>query len=102
MGKIILGMIAGFIVWTIIFVGGKSVLRVISPSLAASTGSRSDCQITRRVGQFRLNLFSQRSPPFKIVKRGESACHKNSVKPFHNLKSNQSGYSAKFIFCRIS
>ena len=35
MGKIILGVIAGFIVWTIIFVGGESVLRAISPSLAA-------------------------------------------------------------------
>jgi hypothetical protein len=35
MGKIILGVIAGFIVWTVIFVGGESVLRAISPSLAA-------------------------------------------------------------------
>ncbi|CAN5309298.1 hypothetical protein BH20ACI1_BH20ACI1_16930 [soil metagenome] len=35
MGKISLGVIVGFIVWTIIFVGGESVIRAISPSLAA-------------------------------------------------------------------
>lgn len=35
MGKIILGVIVGFIVWTVIFVAGESVLRAISPNLAA-------------------------------------------------------------------
>ena len=41
MGKIILGVIAGFIVWTIIFVGGESALRAISPSLAAPENAAS-------------------------------------------------------------
>ncbi len=41
MGKIILGVIAGFIVWTIIFVGGESMLRAISPSLTAPENAAS-------------------------------------------------------------
>lgn len=41
MGKIILGVIVGFIVWTIIFVSGETALKAISPSLVAPENATS-------------------------------------------------------------
>ncbi|MEZ5344851.1 MAG: hypothetical protein R2681_04760 [Pyrinomonadaceae bacterium] len=35
MGKIILGVIVGFVVWTVVFIGGEAVIRAIAPGAVA-------------------------------------------------------------------
>lgn len=35
MMKIVLGLVSGFILWSVIFVGGEALLRMVSPALVA-------------------------------------------------------------------
>ncbi len=39
MGKIILGIIVGFIVWSVVFVGGEALVKAIAPDMAAPDGA---------------------------------------------------------------
>ncbi len=39
MGKIILGIVVGFIVWSVVFVGGEALVKAIAPGMAAPDGA---------------------------------------------------------------